>query len=362
MAMCVGAETGHRAALAALRLGQSSSLALRWQNQQWRDRIPDLPVRIFGRTVRNPVGLAAGFDKDAVAIQSLIAMGFGFIEAGTVTPQPQPGNSGKRIFRIVQNQAIVNSLGFNSRGLRAFRQRLERLGRTPGNFLLGINIGKNTSTPLERAISDYEACLEGVYDLADYVALNISSPNSPGLRDLQSEDYMDDLISAILKKRELLCDRTNGKLVPIAVKLSPDLTFRDVANIAEVLTRHKIDAIIATNTTTSRPNNVSDHPNYQRKGGLSGKPLFGLSTQAVRTIAQATGHSIPIIGVGGISSADDAWEKMLAGATLVQIYSAFVYKGPAVVREIVSGLAARAGEYHARDFEKAQISARRRRR
>ncbi len=355
----VSAETGHSAALAALRLTQANALSMRWQKRAWESKVPNLAVEIFGRTIRNPVGLAAGFDKNAVAIRSLIAMGFGFVEAGTVTPKPQPGNPKKRVFRIADDQAIVNRLGFNSRGLKYIRRRLARLGERPDDFMLGINIGKNTSTSVENAVSDYEVALEGVYELADYVALNLSSPNSPGLRELQSEDYLDDLIGAVLEKREQLRSRAGGKQTPIAIKLSPDLTFRDIEHIADVARRRKIDAIIATNTTTSRPAQASSHANYRQQGGLSGKPLSGLSTQVIKTIAEATDSSIPIIGVGGISSAEDAWEKMLAGATLVQIYTALAYQGPDIVRQIVSGLADCAAPMQASSFADAQKIARR---
>ncbi len=358
LAFRVDAEVAHRAAIAALRVGQSTERMLARQRRRWGEQVPDLPVEIFGHKLKNPVGLAAGCDKDALAIRSFAAMGFGFIEAGTVTPMPQRGNPGKRVFRIVEDQAVINRLGFNSRGLKSFQRRMKQLHNSPKSFMLGINIGKNTTTDLEHASGDYEVGLEGVYDFADYVALNISSPNSPGLRDLQSENYLDELLAKVIARRDELADRRHGKVVPVAIKLSPDLTYREIGHIADIVKHRKIDAIIATNTTKRRSGNTGHHPNYQQTGGMSGPPLAGLSTEVIRSIARATDHAIPIIGAGGIASARDAWDKLVAGATAVQLYTSLIYKGPAVIREIVSGLASFGEQYSQNNFEEALSAAR----
>ena len=353
----------HHCALAALRLGQSNNYTLNLQKKLWHSPVPSLPIKIFGRELKHPVGLAAGYDKDAVALKSLAAMGFSFIEAGTVTPKPQAGNPDKKILRIVKDQALVNSLGFNSKGLIKFRKQLQQLDGDSRSFMLGVNIGKNTTTPLEKAVNDYEIGLEGVYDFADYVVLNLSSPNSPGLRELQTENHLCKLLSAMLSKRSELVERTGGRFVPISIKLSPDLNIGQVREIADILKQYKVDAIIATNTTLERPKySTRPHPNYKLKGGLSGKPLCRLSTEVIRSLANATNHSIPIIGVGGISTAEDAWEKMRAGATLVQIYTSLIYSGPKVISEIVSGLKKYGAEYSPDSFAEAQALARKSRR
>lgn len=355
----MSAESAHRAALAALRINQSSKPLLDANRRNWADKVPDLPVEIFGRKLRNPIGLAAGFDKDAQAIDAIAAMGFGLVEVGTVTPEPQPGNSGKRIFRIADDRAIINRLGFNSRGLEAFRNQLRKRRKPSDSVMLGVNIGKNADTDLDQAIEDYETCMRGVYEFADYIAINISSPNTPELRHLQFGTRLSDLLSAIMARRDKLAASAGHRKVPVAVKLSPDLRFNEIKAIAEVLMERKVDAVIATNTTVTRPQgDANTHLNYEKSGGLSGPPLSQLSTQVLYALAKATELTIPIIGVGGVSTAQDAWEKMVAGASAVQLYSSLAYGGPIVVRDIVEGLLARVAQYPADSLEGALAIAR----
>ena len=355
--MCIDPETVHEQTIGMLKLISRCRRLTALENRLIGSKVPSLPVRVFDRTVDNPVGLAAGFDKNAVACKALSAMGFGFVELGTVTPEPQPGNSKKRMFRIRPDEAIINRLGFNSLGLEAFKRNLKLPKPSDRRMLVGINIGKNTATPNDRAIADYIRCLEGVYDFADYVTINISSPNSPQLRELQQADILAELLEAVMQKKEQLASANDGRQVPIALKISPDLETSQIESIARSAMRHRVDAIIATNTTITRPESRS-HPAYQNSGGLSGRPLNDLSTRVIRILAEASNHSIPIIGVGGISTAADAWNKLMAGACLVQIYSALVYRGPTVVRDIVVGLKKIAEDYDREDFNSAVKQAR----
>lgn len=355
--MRIDPERGHDLVLRGLGRLQAHDRLLKSTWRSWGKRTPQLPIEVFGRTFVNPVGLAAGFDKDAAVIPAIEAMGFGFIEVGTVTPASQTGNPKKRIFRVAEDLAIVNSLGFNSCGIEHFQKQLVQHVPRLRSALLGINIGKNTNTPRERAINDYLYCMTRVYRHADYISLNISSPNSPGLRDLQSGGALDELLDAIMDSRQHLSEIHNGRWVPIAIKISPDLDASEINSIADNAMRHKVDAIIATNTTTTRPH--SAHRHYAKPGGMSGKPLQALSTEIIKSVFDATAGSIPIIGVGGISTAADAWEKMCAGATLVQVYSALVFNGPAVIRELVTGLAGYASYYGNGDLVEALINSRR---
>ena len=349
--MRMSAETAHTKTLQALRRISCNSRLTAIEEKAWGSKVPSLPVRVFDREFRNPVGLAAGFDKNAVAIPALDAMGFGFVEVGTVTPRPQLGNSGKRIFRVVEDEAIINRLGFNSDGLDAFRNNLETYRSRFRSAPLGVNISKNTHTPNEKAVIDYAECFESVYEFADYVVLNVSSPNSPGLRDLQASENFRDIIENVMQMRKSLESKFGERIVPVAVKISPDLQYEDLKAIAANVLYHKVDAIIATNTTVQRPNRTG-HRNYRELGGLSGKPLTDLSTEVIGIMAEAVGFSLPIIGVGGISTAEDAWNKFLAGASLVQLYTSLVYQGPAVINKIVCGVAERAKKYD-EDFETA---------
>jgi len=290
-------------------------------------------VRAMGLEFPNPVGLAAGLDKDGEFIDALAAFGFGFLEVGTVTPRPQPGNPRPRMFRVVEREAIINRMGFNSAGVARL---VENVRRARYDGILGVNIGKNFDTPIERAAEDYVACLEQVYPLASYVTVNVSSPNTKGLRQLQQADELGALLAALTKARDRLA-RSHQRRVPIAVKIAPDLDDEEIAAIARTLVEHGIDAAIATNTTVSRKG-IEGLAHADEAGGLSGAPLRPLATTAIRRLGAALKERIPIIGVGGIMAAEDAREKMGAGASLVQIYTGLVYRGPALVRQIVDGL------------------------
>jgi dihydroorotate dehydrogenase len=302
--------------------------------RRYADRTPSLPVEVMGLRFPNPLGLAAGLDKQAHCLAPLFDFGFGFLELGTVTPQPQPGNPKPRLFRLTRHAAIINRMGFNSSGLAVF---LANLAAQPRRGLIGINLGKNKLTPDAQAIDDYLTGLRAVYAHADYVTLNISSPNTPGLRALQDEAPLAALL-ADLKHEQGLLAQAHGRHVPIAVKIAPDLDDAGIDAIARLLGEHNMDAVIATNTTIARPG-LEQEPCARETGGLSGRPLRTLSTRVIRRLYAALQGRIPIIGVGGIGSADDAWEKLVAGADLIQLYTAFIYQGPGVVGEIVRGLA-----------------------
>ena len=324
-------ETAHDMAFASLdvaaRLGIARALAR---------RVPPSPVTAMGLRFPNRVGLAAGLDKNAAHIDGLAALGFGFIECGTVTPRPQPGNPKPRLFRIPEAEALVNRLGFNNDGIERF---LANAGRASWRGILGLNIGKNFDTPNARAADDYLACFRAVHARASYVTVNVSSPNTRGLRDLQSEDALAGLIVALKDEQKLLADK-HGKYTPIAVKIAPDLTAPAIAGIARLLVRHKVDGVVATNTTVAR-DAVRGLPHADEAGGLSGRPLRAQATAVVAALAKALDGALPIIGVGGILSGADAKEKVDAGATLVQIYTGLIYRGPDLVAECAKALAAR---------------------
>jgi dihydroorotate dehydrogenase len=316
-------------------------------------RPPALPVQLLGLSFPNPVGLAAGLDKEACCAGAFQAMGFGFVELGTVTPKPQPGNPRPRLFRLEQHEAILNRMGFNSCGLDVF---LANLRREKKHGLIGINLGKNKDTPQERATEDYLTGLSVVYAHADYVTINISSPNTPGLRALQDEAALDTLLAA-LKAGQARLNAQHQRYVPLALKIAPDLEDEAIDSIARLLLVHRIDAVIATNTTLARPG-LTGEPLAAETGGVSGRPLRALSTHVIRRLYATLRGQIPVIGVGGISNAEDAWEKMLAGADLVQIYSAFIYQGPAVVEKIVAGLARKVADAGHSSLQKAVAEAR----
>jgi dihydroorotate dehydrogenase len=299
---------------------------------------PALAIERFGLQFQNPVGLAAGFDKDGVALQPLASLGFGFIEAGTVTLHPQPGNPRPRLFRLAADQALINRAGFNNEGAAAFVKRVER-ARPP--CVLGVSIGKSKITPLEEATADYLASFELVYNVADYVAINVSSPNTPQLRQLQQSEPLSSLLQALQNRnRELQVKTRRARPVPLLVKLSPDLTPAELEQIVEVLQRLQIDGIIATNTTVTRDNLRTEHSRVTAfgDGGLSGAPLRSKSTQMIADLYRLTAGRIPLIGVGGIFTAENAWEKIAAGASLVQLYTGFIYQGPGIAHEINRGL------------------------
>jgi len=300
-------------------------------------RIPDLPVQAMGLRFRNPVGLAAGMDKNAAHIDALGTFGFGHIEAGTVTPRPQPGNPKPRLFRLVPAQGLINRMGFNNDGVERFvaNVRAQRRFRAAGG-VLGLNIGKNASTPIERAVDDYVAGLRAVYLDADYVAVNISSPNTKDLRALQGERELVGLLQALADTRHRLEDE-HGRRVPLAVKIAPDLENSAIAPLADILVAHGVDRVIATNTTTAR-HMVKGLAHADETGGLSGRPLRERATEVIDLLARHLKGRLPIIGVGGIMSGADAVEKIQAGATLVQIYTGFIYAGPDLVADCVEAL------------------------
>lgn len=283
---------------------------------------------VMGIRFPNPVGLAAGMDKNAEYLDPLSALGFGHLEVGTVTPRPQPGNPKPRLFRLVEHEAIINRMGFNNVGVE---QLLRNVEKSSFRGVLGINIGKNFDTPIERAADDYLACLEAVYDRATYVAVNISSPNTKNLRDLQSKEKLDELLAAVMARRDRLAART-GAVKPLAVKIAPDLDDEQLEAIAELAVRHRIDGLIATNTTIGR-SGVEGHRHAAEAGGLSGRPVFALSTAVLGKLARLLAGRIPLIGVGGIHTGADARAKIDAGASLVQVYTGFIYRGPDVIAD-----------------------------
>lgn len=292
------------------------------------------PCQVFGLALPNPVGLAAGLDKNAAHVDALLALGFGFVEVGTVTPRPQPGNPTPRMFRLPRHRAVINRLGFNNAGVDALVANLGRARRKGG--LVGVNIGKNKDTPNASAARDYLHCMERVYPLADYITVNISSPNTAGLRELQEEQALQRLIGSLREAQERL-GAQHGKRVPMLVKVAPDLSEDDINAAARVLAGLQVDGVIATNTTIARTA-VQDDPLAGEAGGLSGAPLMEASTAVLRMLRTRLPESIPLIGVGGIVSGADAVQKMAAGASLVQLYSGLVYRGPALIGECVQAI------------------------
>lgn len=321
-------ETAHHLGLASLqwlaRLGPLNPLR----------QTPALrPRKVMGLEFPNALGLAAGMDKNGECIDGLAELGFGFLELGTVTPLPQPGNPKPRLFRLVEQQAVINRMGFNNKGVDYL---LERVQARRSRILLGLNIGKNLSTTVENALDDYLSGLRKVHRHADYITVNISSPNTPGLRKLQTAGYLDELLGGLAQERDKLAQQ-EGRRVPLAVKVAPDLEPAEIAPLAETLLKHHADGIIATNTTLSRAG-VESSPYAQEAGGLSGRPVFERSTETVARLAEVLRGELPIIACGGIFSAQDAQAKLEAGASLVQIYTGFIYRGPELVKEIAGQL------------------------
>ena len=323
------AERAHGLGLASLEAAYRSGL-----NPLIAKAPKPLPTKAFGLTFPNPVGLAAGLDKNGAHIDALLALGFGFVEVGTVTPRPQPGNPKPRMFRLPQQEAVINRLGFNNEGVDALVRNVERARRIGG--LLGINIGKNKDTPNESAEDDYLHCLRKVYALADYVTVNISSPNTAGLRELQEEQALRRLVSALRDEQEKLAGQ-HGKRVPMLVKIAPDLSESDIDAAGRVLGDLAVDGVIATNTTIAH-DGVEGARFADEVGGLSGAPLMGKSTAVLRMLRTRLPESIPLVGVGGILHGADAATKQAAGALLVQVYTGLVYRGPALVGECVDAL------------------------
>ena len=324
------AEVAHDLTMTALARTQNTPLALAYSS-----RPVDDPVALAGLRFPNRVGMAAGLDKNAHCIDGLAAMGFGFVEVGTVTPLAQPGNAKPRMFRLPQAHALINRLGFNNDGLDAFIANVKRSkvrqSSTAAPLVLGLNIGKNAATPIENAVDDYLICLNGVYPHADYVTVNISSPNTKNLRALQSDDALDALLGQLAERRETLAKQHN-KRVPLFVKIAPDLDDTQVEVIAATLKRHGMDGVVATNTTLSREA-VSGQRHAIEAGGLSGSPVLVASNRVISQLRAALGSGFPIIGVGGVMSGADAVSKISAGADVVQIYTGLIYQGPALVTE-----------------------------
>ena len=323
------AEKSHNLALRALRFLNAIGLL----KLMFKPTVK-APVTVMGLEFNNRVGLAAGLDKNADYIDALANTGFGFIEVGTITPKAQPGNDKPRLFRLPEANAIINRMGFNNYGVDHLIDAVKN-ARYKGT--IGINIGKNFSTPVENAVDDYLICYEAVYNIADYVTVNISSPNTPGLRSLQHGDALRELLSRLkLKQKEL--HLTTQRYVPIAVKIAPDLSFDEIQELADTFLKTEIDGVIATNTTFSREG-VEGLTHANEQGGLSGQPVMVSSTEVVRQFCKIFDDSIPVIAVGGIMSAEDAVEKIKAGAKLVQIYSGFIYKGPDLIHQCAKALA-----------------------
>lgn len=323
------AERAHDLTLALLRLAGGSA-AGRWLVHALFAPRPDGPaVRAFGLTFANPVGLAAGYDKDGLGWRGLAAMGFGHLELGTVTPRPQPGNPAPRIFRLVEDRAVVNRMGFPSRGADFLARRLA--GKRPSDVVIGVNIGKNKDTPLERAVEDYRMLLQRFAGLADYLTINISSPNTPGLRQLQARSALADLLGPLAEERRRLAD-ARGRRVPLLVKLAPDLADAELDAALDVIVATGMDGVIVANTTLRRDGLRSAQA--AEAGGLSGAPLRGLSSAMVRRVAEAVHGRLPIVASGGVMSPDDFQEKLAAGAVLVQLYTGLIYAGPGLVRQV----------------------------
>jgi dihydroorotate dehydrogenase len=321
-------ETAHDLAFAGLDVAAHTGIA-----RALAPRAPDSPVTAMGLAFPNRVGLAAGLDKNAEHIDALGALGFGFVECGTVTPRPQPGNPRPRLFRLPDAEALINRMGFNNHGVERF---LENARRASWPGILGLNIGKNFDTPNARAVDDYVACLRAVHARASYVAVNVSSPNTKGLRELQSEEALTALLSTLKREQAALADES-GKYTPLAVKIAPDLAGTAIAAIAKLLVRLRIDCVIATNTTVAR-DAVKGLRHGEEAGGLSGRPLRDAATAVIRTLAKELDGALPIIGVGGILCGSDAKEKIDAGATLVQLYTGLIYRGPGLVAECAQAL------------------------
>jgi dihydroorotate dehydrogenase len=317
-------ETAHRISLAGLSRFSGRSADLSPTPSE------DAPINVMGISFQNRLGIAAGLDKNGAHICALAALGFGFIEVGTVTPRPQSGNPKPRLFRIPKAAALINRMGFNNVGVAALIANVQR-----ANFqgILGINIGKNADTPLEKAVDDYVFCLEKVYPHASYIAVNISSPNTPGLRELQNVAYLDHLLSQ-LKKTQMECAKKHQRYAPLVVKISPDLDAQQLKQLAETLLAHRVDGVIATNTTLAR-DPIRQFKQAKETGGLSGKPLFELSLNTVTQLGHHLAGGIPIIACGGISNKAEMAQMISAGASLVQIYTSFIYQGPGIVKRFL---------------------------
>ena len=323
------AEYAHDLTLKSLKVAEKSGLLALLPKPN-----PCKPREVMGLTFPNPVGLAAGLDKNGAVIDGMAALGFGFLEIGTITPRPQPGNPKPRLFRVKEAEGIINRFGFNNLGVDNLIQNVQA---SKYRGILGINIGKNFDTPNERAVDDYLICMRKVYAHASYITVNISSPNTKNLRQLQEKDALDALLATLKAEQKILADKY-GKYVPIALKIAPDLDGAQIIEIADLLKAHQFDGVIATNTTLAR-DAVEGLPNANETGGLSGAPVREKSTMVISQLSKQLAGELPIIGVGGILSGADAAEKIAAGASLVQVYSGLIYRGPSLVRAICKTLA-----------------------
>ena len=308
----------------------------KWLRNRYVVKDPRLERTFFGISFKNPVGLAAGFDKDAKLYNELANFGFGFIEIGTITPKPQKGNPKKRLFRLIADEAIINRMGFNNEGVYAAAERLKKEHKV----IIGGNIGKNKSTSNEDAVKDYLICLDVLFPYVDYFVVNVSSPNTPGLRQLQQKEPLKLLLKELKRSNEKLAETHSTQAKPILLKIAPDLNEAELRDIIDIVAKTEIAGVIATNTTTERKGLKSDFLLTEQQGGLSGKPLRQKSTEVIRFLAQKSKKAFPIIAVGGIHSAEDALEKLKAGADLVQVWTGFVYEGPSLVRRINEGILA----------------------
>lgn len=335
------AETAHEVTLSSLQKAYNCRLTRSLLSTRHT-----LPGTLMGLALRNPIGLAAGLDKNGAHIDALGQLGFGFIEAGTVTPRPQHGNPRPRLFRLPRANALINRMGFNNVGLATFIQNVQASTWRNDGGILGLNIGKNADTPIERAVDDYLSCLEGVYPHADYITINISSPNTSKLRTLQRNEALVSLLGPLQERRKTLADRF-GRHVPMAVKISPDLTTEQIDIIADTLLQFEIDGVIATNTTVSREA-VLGETHANEAGGLSGPPVHELSLAVIERLRTRLGHTYAIIGVGGIHNGKQALEKIAAGANAVQLYTGLIYRGPALVGECLQEIAKSRSPAHAK--------------
>ncbi len=327
----------HEFALSSLSFALGTTAARRYASRRFQ-REPFGNLERFGLQFRNPVGLAAGFDKNGTAAQALAALGFGFIEVGSVTSEPQPGNPRPRLFRLPQDRALINRAGFNNCGAAQLAEHIRR--HRPG-CVLGVNIGKSRSVPIEDAISDYLKSFEAVYEIADYIAINVSSPNTPHLRELQRPEMLSELLKSLRQRNDELALMHSCETKPLLLKIAPDLSESEIESIVAVATSLKIAGLIATNTTTSRAGLETARAEVDAygEGGLSGAPLRSRSNEIISLIYRLTRGELPIVGVGGVFDAADAWEKICAGASLIQLYTGFIYEGPSVARRINEGLA-----------------------
>lgn len=319
-------ERAHEMAISFLKHSANTPLAC-----GYAQNLANKPVNVMGIDFKNPIGLAAGLDKNGECVDAFDKMGFGFVEVGTVTPRAQDGNEKPRIFRLKEQQAIINRMGFNNHGVDYL---VNNVSNRQSNGVLGINIGKNFDTPVENGKDDYLICMDKVYQHATYITVNISSPNTPGLRSLQYGEALDDLLKSLKEKQAVLA-KLHNKTVPLLLKIAPDLTHEEVVQIADSLVRHNVDGVIATNTTLSREG-VENSTYGNQAGGLSGRPVAAKSTEVVKLLNQEINGRLPIIGVGGIDSAASGNEKFAAGASLIQVYSGFIYRGPQLIKDLVN--------------------------